>query len=288
MAGYTKPKTKLHREFLYLNHETVINSLSAVEAGKIDEIIQKASEAREGGLEGTIGYGPLKATGGKKKSADIHEEMVRTRTIFSSFDAWHKYLEAAGAFGTLDNWDEEIREEIGIGDTVQFTARVSLAPLHRVFSAFIAFSNEAANPDSALKRPTAEVAGLKKTARMMSGWMRGKSESRMQLVQIAPFGIQHPRIMAGLDEAFLIAGAQGIEGEFTVIGQVEALLKEDEDYLAIRVIRDSPPTALEANVVTEGMKNMIEPAKALGIEMTEDDFLFNSPTVILHPIAIFR
>lgn len=36
------------------------------------------------------------------------------------------------------------------------------------------------------------------------------------------------------------------------------------------------------------MKNMIEPAKALGIEMTADEFLFNSPIVILHPIAIFR
>lgn len=288
MAGYNKPKTRLHREFLYLNHETVINSLSAVEAGKVDEIIQKASEAREGGLEGTLGYGPLKATGGKKKTADIHEEMVRTRTIFSAFDAWYNYLKAAEAFGTLDNWDEEIREEVGVGDTVQFTARVTLAPLHRVFLTFISFANEAGNPDSALKQSNSEVAGIRKTARMMTGWLRGKSESRHQLVQIAPFGIEHPRIMAGLDEAFLIAGGQNLEGEFTVIGQIEALLDDEESYPAIRALRDTPPTALEVKVMSEGMKNMIEPAKALGVEIDEDDIVFKSPTVILHPIAIFR
>ena len=48
---YKKPKSRLHREFLYLDNETIVNSLSALEAGKVDEIISKIDEAREGGLQ---------------------------------------------------------------------------------------------------------------------------------------------------------------------------------------------------------------------------------------------
>lgn len=87
MAGYRPPKKRLHREFLYLNHDTVLNSLSALEAGKVDEIIQKVVEAKEGGIEATLGTGPVRGGGGKKKRASIEEELVKTRTWFSAFDA---------------------------------------------------------------------------------------------------------------------------------------------------------------------------------------------------------
>jgi hypothetical protein len=59
MSGYRKPKARLHREFVYLNHDTVLNSLSALEAGKVDEIIEKTSEAREGGLSASVTAGPV-------------------------------------------------------------------------------------------------------------------------------------------------------------------------------------------------------------------------------------
>ena len=82
MTGYRAPKKRLHREFLYLNHDTILNSLSALEAGKVDEIIQKVIEAKEGGFEGSVGAGPVKGDGGKKKKASIEEELVKTRTWF--------------------------------------------------------------------------------------------------------------------------------------------------------------------------------------------------------------
>jgi len=73
MGSYKKPKLQLHHEFAYLNHDTVINALSAFEAGKVDEIILKASEAREGGLDASIGVGPVKGGGSKKRQATIQE-----------------------------------------------------------------------------------------------------------------------------------------------------------------------------------------------------------------------
>ncbi len=87
MSGYKRPKVRLHQEFVYLNYDTVINALSAFEAGKVDEIIEKASKAQDGGMDAAIAIGPAKVGGGKKRQSTIQEELTRTRTWFSAFDA---------------------------------------------------------------------------------------------------------------------------------------------------------------------------------------------------------
>lgn len=288
MSGYRKPKTHLHHEFLYLNYDTIINSLSALEAGKVDEIIEKFSEAREGGMDGTLGYGPAKLAGGKKKTATMEEELRRTRTWFSAFEAWFQHLDGAGAFGELTSWDLETRDEIGIGDTVKFIARVSLSPVQRVFLTFISFANESSNPDSPLKQPAAKMAETKRMARMVSGWMKGRSESKSLMVYMAPFGIDSPRIAARLDETYLIGGTQAVEGEFTIIAQVESLIQLGESVPAIRVVRDTPPTPLETETITASLQGMAEMASGLGVAVNDSDLTLQYPGVILHPIAIYR
>lgn len=288
MGKYKAPKVRIHREFLYLNHDTVLNSLSAFEAGKIDEIIQKASEANEGGFEGSLGISGAKVGGKKGSSTDIHEELVRTRTKFSAFDAWFSNLDNADAIGILEGWDHETRDEIGVGHTLMLEGRVSLAPLYQVFSTFISYANEAGNPDSVFKQKAQQLAETKKQARTMLGWMKGSSDSRNVLVNISPFGVDEPRVVARLDEKYLVTGVQAVEGEYTVIGQVESLLAPDDKIPSIRVIRDTPPTSMETETITKALQNMIEPAKELGVEITGSDITLEHPTVILHPIAIFR
>jgi hypothetical protein len=286
--AYRAPKVRIHREFLYLNHDTVINSLSAFEAGKVDEIIQKASEASEGGIEGGLGYGPVKLAGKKGKSSDIHEELVRTRTMFSAFDAWYSTLDQAEALGVIEGWDAETRDQLGVGHTVMLDARVSLAPLYQVFSTFIAFANEASNPDSVFKQKPAEAAQTKKQARMMLGWMKGSGESRNVLINIAPSGASDPPVVARLDERYLIGGVSAVEGDYTIIGQIESLLSPGDKVPSIRVIRETPPTPMETETITTALQAMVEPANALGVEVKDSDITLEYPTVVLHPIAIFR
>ncbi|MDQ4488614.1 hypothetical protein RBS60_00205 [Sinomonas sp. ASV486] len=288
MGNYKKPKVRIHREFLYLNHDTIINSLSAFESGKVDEIIQKASEASEGGLDGSIGYGPVKAGGKKTSTKNVQEELVLTRTKFSAFDAWFGHLDAADALGVLEGWDADTREELGVGETVRLEAHVALAPLYQIFNTFISFANEASNPDSVFKQKAADVAETKKTARQMLGWMKGKGDAKNILVELNPFGVSDPKVVARLDERYLVAGAQAIEGQYTIIGQIEHLLVPEEKVPSIRIIRDAPPTELETSTITEALRNFIEPAAALGVTVEESDIRLEYPTVILHPIAIFR
>lgn len=60
---YQRPKERLHKGFVYLDDETVTNSLSAIEAGKIDEVLSKVNQSSRGGFGGSLaaGWGPAKA-----------------------------------------------------------------------------------------------------------------------------------------------------------------------------------------------------------------------------------
>ncbi|MGW6129016.1 DUF6414 family protein [Cellulomonas sp. NPDC055163] len=288
MSGYQKPKNRLHREFIYLNHETVVNSLSALEAGKIDEIIAKVSEAREGGFEAGAGYGPIKASGGKKKTSNVEEELRRTRTWFSAFEAWYTHLTAGEAIGRLVGWDRETRDELEAGDTVQFVARVSMSPIQQVLLTYISFANDAGNADSPFKQPANKIAELKKIARMMSGWLRGRDDAKNVMVYLAPLAVQEPLVAARLEEQYIVGGTQALEGEYTVVAQVEMLIAESGSVPAVRVLRDVPPTPLEITTINNALKGFIEPASGLGVEVDESDLTLSHPGIIVHPIAIFR
>ena len=288
MSGYQKPKSQLHKEFLYLDHDTIINSLSAFEAGKVDEIIEKVTEAREGGFEGSVGYSAIKAGGSKKKSTNVEEQLRRSRTNFSAFEGWSSHLEKEGAFGELSDWNLETREEISVGDTIRFKASVHLAPIQQLFLTFINFADQAADPNSIFKQPTAKLAETKKQARMMAGWLRGRDEGKSILVSIEPLGIPAPRVAARLDEQYLVGGTEFVDGEFTIIGQVESLIGKSEVVPAIRVLREVPPTPLETQMMADGLKELVAPAAGLGLVISEDDLSLTYPGVVLHPIAIYR
>ena len=286
--SYKGPKKHLHREFLYLNHETIVNSLSALEAGKIDEIIQKANEAREGGFTGGLSAGPLEATGGKRKTGSIEEEMVRTRTIFSAFDAWSRYLSDADAIGTLSSWGPDTREQLATGDTLQFEGRLTLTPIHQILRTFINFAEQASVPGSVFQQKGEDLKETKRTARMMETWLGGKDAASHYPVYIAPFETTDPKMIARLDETFMLSPKEGINGVYKVIAQVDEILREGDEISAVRILREVPPTAMEIETIGEALRNFIEPAKDLGVEITEHDLLVPHPAVVLRPIAIYR
>jgi hypothetical protein len=288
MSTYRPPKQRLHKEFLYLNHDTVLNSLSALEAGKVDEIIQKVVEAREGGVEGSVGAGPVRGGAGKKKKASIEEELVKTRTWFSAFDAWHAHLTGAQALGTFDVWDIDVRNALSVGDTLEFTAELVLSPVHKVLRTFLSYADNAAKPGHVFSQKGAELAETKQMARIMVDWMGGRDKPTHLPMYMRPGGVLEPRIVAGLQDAYLIGGHENIEGTFTVVGQVTALLSGDQVESTIRIIRDVPPTQAEVDVISEAMTNFIEPALEFGVEIDASDINIPAPAVMLRPIAIYQ
>lgn len=289
MGSYSKPQKRLHHEFIYLNHESVLNALSAFEAGAVDQILLKTSKGREGGAEAGVSAGPIKAGGKKGKQETVQEELIRSRTWFSAFDAWHNYLERNDAVGTFDEWDEGVRDALAVGDTIKFEAHIVLSPLHKIISAYLSFVSGSTQPGSPFKPATAAAAKENaKTARMMEGWITGKGGHKNLSVYLQPGLIAEPRILARLDERFMIGGLDAVEGEYTVIAQVDSVLREDEQVSIIRLLRDAPPTPIEIETVTEGVLKMADAAKEMGVELGEGDVTFSHPTVLVRPLAIYR
>ena len=62
----------------------------------------------------------------------------------------------------------------------------------------------------------------------------------------------------------------------------------DSTVSAIRILRDVPPTPIEIQTSREAFMHLIEPAKELGVTITEDDITFSRPTILIRPLAIFK
>jgi hypothetical protein len=56
----------------------------------------------------------------------------------------------------------------------------------------------------------------------------------------------------------------------------------------MRILRDVPPSLLEAKTIADMIEGMIDSAAGLGVIVTKEDLTLNFPGVILHPIAIYR
>ena len=105
---------------------------------------------------------------------------------------------------------------------------------------------------------------------------------------LLPGGVESPRIVAHFDDRYILGGLEAVEGHFTVVGQVDSLFSEDEHASAIRVFRDVPASPKEIEVADEALRNFVEPARELGVELADDDFTFSAPTVMVRPIAVFK
>jgi hypothetical protein len=123
---------------------------------------------------------------------------------------------------------------------------------------------------------------------MMVDWMGGRDKPTHLPMYLRPGGVAEPRIVAGLQDAYLLGGHENIEGTFTIVGQVAALLTGDQVESTIRMIRDVPPTPLEMEVINEAITNFIEPAGEIGVEIDASDINIPAPAMILRPIAIYQ
>jgi hypothetical protein len=85
MPKYHAPKNRLHRDFVYLDTESILNSLSAFEAGAVDSIIEKTTDATDKEAGGGVEVGPLKGKAVRRREYALQAELVKKRTEFSAF-----------------------------------------------------------------------------------------------------------------------------------------------------------------------------------------------------------
>jgi len=214
--------------------------------------------------------------------------LVRTRTWFSAFDAWYRHLQDNEGLGSFDAWGEDVRNEMSVGDTIEFTADVRLSPLHKLITTFVSYAKGAGTAKSPFPVDAKAAAEAKKIAPRMEQWITGGHDRRNLLVYLLPGGAAYPRIVARLDDKYIVGDLDNIEGRFTVVAQVDALLHDDERDSVIRVVRDVPPTPMEVETINTALAPFAEAGRGLGVVVNDDDFTFASPTMIVRPIAIWK
>lgn len=145
-AIYEAPKKNPHRGFAYLDDDIVINSLSALESGKVDEVVEKINLAQERGMSvglkvGTEGVGGS-GESNKKRSESLQAEVIRRRTRFSVFELWYEALVSRQGIGRFNGWGPDALAGVEPGEVVEVRGRVEIVPLQVGFRMFLWFAGE--------------------------------------------------------------------------------------------------------------------------------------------------
>lgn len=289
MSSYNPPKKKVHRGFIYLDDETVINSLSAVESGKIDEIVARVNSAREGGLGGGIGIQAAKVEGGRKASSAFEEEMVRTRTRFSAFELWYQGLNGEHAIGSFDGWGPSALDDVTSGDTLEFRGVLEVAPLQTLLRLFLWFADKAKSQGHLFSQKGEQLKETKEAERNVRLLLGDPDDDEEQVVVLAePIGEPGPRIAMPIRTKWLAGPLGKLGGEYTVVGQVHRILGKDDELPALRLAHDVSATPLEIETLRSAISVFVEPAKEMGVVISDDEAVISGPALWIEPIAIYR
>lgn len=286
---YKKPAKRVHRGFFYLDDETVINSLSAVESGKIDEVVAKVNSAREGGFGGGVSVPAGNLEGSRKSTSAFEEEMVRTRTRFSVFELWYQSLIENKALGTFDGWGPDALAGVAPGDTLEFRGRLDTAPLQTLFRLYLWFASKAKEQGHLFSQNGAELKETKDAERVVKMILGDVPEEDDQVVVLAvPRGEDGPKVAMPLKLKWMIGSFAQFGGDYTVVAQVDRIVKAGEELPALRLTREVVPTELEIKTIKEAIGNFQDSSQTMGIDLTQDDAVITGPALWLEPLAIFR
>ncbi len=275
--SYTPPQAHLHRAFLYLDHDAVMNSLAMLEpdwSGSGATARRPAWPERPGARPGDD-----RSAAGRGRPDPMH---------FAAFDAWRRHLEERHAFGTFDTWDEGVRNSLEVGHTLRFRAQTVLSPLVKLITAMVSFATDRADPDSLLAGDRAGTERSTEQMRKLGSLLKDADGTRRLSMYLEPPSGSQPRIVARLHERYLAAGLNQLEGEYEVIVQVESLLRSGESENIVRVMRSGAAMPIETEAITKLAPTLAAPARKMGVELSDGDVTFTYPTVFVQPIAIYR
>lgn len=286
MATLRKPETKLHRRFLYLDGGDVINMLSALEGGDVDEILTRTGEDASSGKGGEIDLKVAKGKGSKNKSRRFEEEMKRKRTTHSATTALLRKLHAANAIGVLDgDYDFEIYPELEPHMLLEFKADIRIHPIHQAVSAIRALIKSG----PALGVEKSDVSELRGVLTMVEQLSQAGDEGKTFLAFASTTGTTDGYLLPlPIQESNLLVPLDDFGGRATFVAHVDRILGPDEEIMALRLLRNSPLLPMEQTGVRDAIPGLVKNLNDLGINATEEDFILGKPAVLLKPVCIFK
>jgi len=272
---------------VYLDDDIVINSLSALESGKVDEVVEKINLAQERGLSvglkvGADGVG-ANADAAKKGSESLQAEVIRRRTRFSVFELWYEALESRHGIGKFHGWGSQALENVQAGQIVELRGQVEIVPLQVGFRAFLWFANEVKKKNPLFK--DADMSGTAKGAEIIRALVGTRDEINATLT---PTGDAGPAVALTFLNEWLVESVGRWKGTYSVVGQVEEVLREGESWQTVRFIEDAPLTPLEKTTLEEAVEPFRAALANLGVDLDVSPTELSGPALIVRPIAMYR
>lgn len=284
---FSPPKNLAHRGFAYLDDDIVINSLSALESGKVDEVVEKINLAQEGGMRVGVKLG-TKAVGvdagaDGKITESLQAEVIRRRTRFSIFELWYEALLKREAIGRFNGWGQKALHGVEAGQVIEMRGTISPVALHTGMRMYLWFANEIREKNPIFKNTS--INDLGESEHIMR-FLRGRRAETNAL--IVPQGGDGPTVGASFREEWILEPVGRWHGIFTFIAQVDDVLAEGTSWQAVRIIEDAPLTSLEETVIKQALAPMQQAIGAFGLDVDDESVSISGPGLVLRPIAMFR
>ena len=294
MSSFKKPKSNVYKRFLYINEADVLNSLSGIEGGAIDEILRTVAEEGSKGLGLDVGVdvpgvGGAKAKGDKKKSQKLEEEIRRKRTVHSATVALLDKLHTKDAIGVIEgSYTPEIYEQLEENMPIEFKADIRVHPLHQLVNVAQGWAQLA--QDFGLSKKEANE--FTQVARQIESAFHGRDKSKKSLVIFAEGVEATPeyKLVMPMQAADLLVPVDELIGTATFVAQVDHIVRENEEVLAARIVRNSPVLPAERDMMLEMLPALQElrDDSGIGFRVDEEDIVLRKPAVILKPLCIYR
>jgi len=294
MSSFKKPKASAYKRFLYIDEDDVLNSLSVLEGGAIDEVLHRRGEEGSGGLSGELAasipvIGNVKGKGGKNRAEKLEEEIRRRRTIYSATEALLTKLEKDEAIGVIEgDYTPEIYEELEENITLRFEAEIRIHPLHQLVNVTQGWSQLAQD----FGFPKKEINEFNKVARQIESAFHGRDKADKKLVVFAETGSEYPdyKLVMPVQMSDMLVALDEFSGKATFIAQVDHILEEGEEYLAARIVRNSPVLPAERNMMLEMLPALeaLQEESELGLRISRNDVMLRKPAVLLKPLCIYK
>lgn len=281
---FSPPKRSAFKQFVILDSDGVVSALSAIDGGQIDEILTRSAEERDGGIDGGLEAGPIKARGKRSKSRKIEEEIRRARTRHATAAKLLDALHERESIGVIEGaFDLNVAEQLEAGMVLEFRADLTLHPLHQADQMLKSFLE--VGPKLGQKKVAGELRKTLDTWGVVTGTGR---EDAPVLIEPHTEDKQIPRLLLPVPKADFEVDIDSVLGDVTVIAQVEQVIDESQSYQVIRVLRGGPATSLERGVVDEMLPQLMEGMGAIGVEVTKGDVYVQGPAFVLRAICAYR
>ncbi|SNS52409.1 hypothetical protein SAMN06309944_0641 [Micrococcales bacterium KH10] len=132
----------------------------------------------------------------KKSTSSFEEEVVKTRTNFSIFEAWYQKLKAENALGTFDGWGDFALADVEPGHTVEIRGSLQIVPLQTLFRLYRWFAGQVSDKSSPFAQKGEDLQATRAGLKNMETLLGGTDEV---LAMLQPLGDEGPTVRLTAD-----------------------------------------------------------------------------------------